>query len=115
MWAFAKNLTNSPTEAGQVLFGYSPKQAYDTWSQWKNDKKKPSKPTNAFFRAILILEQAEKEKTKGAELALSILIERLKLENTNLTPKDNKMATIKPEQSEGSGLELREKVINVLF
>jgi len=67
-------LNFTPTQAGQLLFGYSPKQAYDTWRQWENGNKKPSAPTRSFFRAILILAEAKDLGTQGCDKALELII-----------------------------------------
>lgn len=68
----ALNLT--PAEAGQLLFGYSTKHAYDQWSMWENGTKKPSKPTIKFFELILILALAKKQDVHGANEALDIFL-----------------------------------------
>lgn len=71
------NLGLSQTRAGIVLFGYTKKQAYDTWTQWENGTKKPSAPTSAFFDVILLLADARKAKTVGADKALELLVNEL--------------------------------------
>jgi len=68
----------TPTEAGQLLFGYAPKQAYDTWMQWENGTKNPSAPTHAYFSLILFLAMCRDLKTPGAARALDKYIAVLK-------------------------------------
>jgi hypothetical protein len=69
----ALNLTQA--DAGQLLFGYSSKHAYDQWTMWENGVKKPSKPTIKFFELILLLALSKKQKIKGADKSLDIFIE----------------------------------------
>ncbi len=71
-------LSLTPTEAGQLLFGYTAKQAYDTWAQWESGAKKPSKPTLAYFDLILFLAMARDFKTPGAGQALDRYLAALK-------------------------------------
>ncbi len=69
-----EKLKMTPTEAGQLLFDYTPKQAYDTWSQWESGAKKPSKPTENYFNLILFLSMCKELKTPGADKALDHFI-----------------------------------------
>lgn len=67
----------TPTEAGQLLFGYTPKQAYDQWTQWEAADKL-SRPTEATLKIILILIMARDLKTRGSAAALDLVLEMLK-------------------------------------
>lgn len=49
-----KQLDLTPTEAGQILFGYEAKQAYDMWSRWERGGP-VSKPAEAYFDMVLAL------------------------------------------------------------
>lgn len=66
----------TPTEAGQLLFGYTKKQAHDQWSQWEKAEKL-SKPTEAVLNIILILIMARDFKTRGSGNALDLVLKIL--------------------------------------
>ena len=68
----------TPTEAGVQLLGYTPKQAYDTWTMWENGTKKPSRPTEQFFNVLMILIIARDVKTRGAAGALDLVLDLLR-------------------------------------
>jgi len=70
-----------PKEAGEILFGYSPKQAYDTWTQWESGKKIPSRPTETVFDIILILCKAKQMKIPGTEKALEYILNNISQKN----------------------------------
>ncbi len=78
--AVREALQLTPTQAGQLLFGHKPKQAYDTWSQWENGTTKPSKPTESFFDLILFLDQCKKDQVPGADKALDLFLESKNLD-----------------------------------
>lgn len=65
----------TPTQAGQLLFGYRPKQAYDTWIQWESGAKNMSRPTERYFSLILFLVVMRDLKKPGAEKALDLFLE----------------------------------------
>lgn len=44
----------TPTEAGQILFGYEPKRAYDMWFRWEHGGRMSS-PAEAYFDMIIAL------------------------------------------------------------
>jgi len=66
----------TPTEAGQLLLGYSKRHAHDQWSQWERAEKL-SKPTEAMLNIILILIIARDFKTRGASKALDVVLKSL--------------------------------------
>jgi len=66
----------TPTEAGQLLLGYSKRHAHDQWSQWERAEKL-SKPTEAMLNIILILIIARDFKTRGASSALDFVLKSL--------------------------------------
>lgn len=45
----------TPTEAGQLLFGYGAKQAYDMWSRWERGGAL-STPVDAYFDLLIALD-----------------------------------------------------------
>jgi len=72
--ALRKLLKLTPTQAGVLLFGYRPKQAYDTWIRWENGSRRISLSTEKYFDLIFLLFLARDLKTPGAEKSLDIFI-----------------------------------------
>jgi hypothetical protein len=66
----------TPTQAGQLLFGYEPKKAYDMWSRWERDNKL-SLPTQKYLNVILFLIEARDLGAAGASQALNIYLKIL--------------------------------------
>ena len=66
----------TPTEAGQLLLGYSKRHAHDQWSQWERAEKL-SRPTEAMLDIILILIMARDFKTRGASSALDFVLKTM--------------------------------------
>lgn len=64
----------TPTKAGQLLFGYKPKQAYDMWSGWEKGAREIPLSTAKYFDLILMLKLMEDLKTPGAHEALSRIV-----------------------------------------
>ncbi len=63
-----------PTEAGQVLFGYEPKKAYDMWSRWERSDTL-QRPLERYFDLILFLVMCRDLGTPGADQALDRFLE----------------------------------------
>ncbi len=59
----------TPTEAGQVLFGYEPKKAYDMWSRWERSDTL-QRPLERYFDLILFLVMCRDLSTPGADQTL---------------------------------------------
>ena len=66
----------TPTEAGQLLLGYSKRHAHDQWSQWERAEKL-SRPTEAMLDIVLILVEARDLKTRGASKALDFVLKTM--------------------------------------
>jgi len=66
--AVREALDVTPTQAGVMLFGRKPKQAYDQWSQWENGTRNPSAPAIALFDLILALSVMRNSSNKSSAL-----------------------------------------------
>lgn len=69
-------LSLTPTQAGELFTGHSGKKAYDTWSRWERTGNWPE-PANQLFKTILTLVMCRDLKTRGASLALDIVLNML--------------------------------------
>jgi hypothetical protein len=60
----------TPTEAGQLLLGYSAETAHNLWSGWENGTEILSGTTERYLNLILILALFQDYRTPGADQAL---------------------------------------------
>jgi len=72
-----KALGLNKSQCGIQLLGYKGNQGCRSWKRWE-DGKNPTAATTALFDVILILNEAERKETPGAEKALELVMAGLR-------------------------------------